>query len=250
MRPARLLVDVGNSRIKWVLATDSGWTPGVPFLTHERPLVSALDRHWSKLERPAAVAVSNVAGPEIAEHIDHWVGKHWNIPVHYAQSERWRGPVVNGYTRPEQLGVDRWLGLLALQASYSLPACLVDCGTAITLDVLDDHARHCGGLIAPGLMTMQRSLQLETHAISPLECQEKTGLLGRDTQSCIELGTLMACAGLVEKTLVNLGRHFNLPMQLVLTGGDALRLRDYLTVPSQLCEDMVLRGLNAWFSEA
>ncbi|MCF7969176.1 MAG: type III pantothenate kinase [Methylococcaceae bacterium] len=246
MSRAQLLVDVGNSRIKWVLATDSTWTPGSPFPTHDTPLAAALDGHWSTLQRPEAVVVSNVAGPGVAENIDSWVGRHWGIPVHYARSEARHGPVINGYSNPEQLGVDRWLGLLGLQAGYALPACLVDCGTAITLDLLDGQARHRGGLIAPGLMTMHRALQSDAHGLGGLELRAGAFELGHDTAGCIQAGCLMACAGLIEKTLVTLNKDLDAPIQLVLTGGDAVRVGDQLTIPFQFCADMVLRGLWGW----
>ncbi len=246
MSGARLLVDIGNSRIKWVLATDSVWTPGLPFPTHDGSLAAALDRHWSSLQKPKAVAVSNVAGPEIARILDHWVGNHWGIPVHYAQSEARLGHVINGYSKPEQLGVDRWLGLVGLQASYSLPACLVDCGTAITLDLLDGQARHRGGLIAPGLATMQRALQTNAHGLGGAEAQSVTTRFGHDTAGCIQAGCLMAGAGLIEKTLTQLTEELNEPVRLVLAGGDAGQIGAHLSIPFVLNADIVLRGLSVW----
>lgn len=246
MSRARLLVDVGNSRIKWVLATDSTWTPGSPFPTHDTPLAAALDGHWSTLQRPEAVVVSNVAGPGIAGNIDSWVSRHWDIPVHYARSEALHGPVFNGYSKPEQLGVDRWLGLLGLQAEYALPACLVDCGTAITLDLLDGQARHRGGLIAPGLTTMQRALLTDAHGLGGSEVLSGAFELGHDTAGCMQAGCLMACAGLIEKTLTQLTEGLNEPVWPVLAGGDAERIGRQLSIPFELNVDIVLRGLSVW----
>lgn len=246
MSRVRLLVDVGNSRIKWALATGSTWTAGSPFPTHGSPLAVAIDGHWSTLQRPEAVVVSNVAGPGIAENIDNWVGRHWGIPVHYARSGARHAPVINGYSKPQQLGVDRWLGLLGLQAGYALPACLVDCGTAITLDVLDGQARHRGGLIAPGLMTMQRALQADAHGLIGSDVRAGAFELGHDTAGCIQAGCLMACAGLIEKTLTQVTEGSTEPVRLVLAGGDAERISTQLSIPFELNADIVLRGLSVW----
>ena len=109
-----LLVDIGNSGVKWTLTTEPTWTSGVPFPTHELSLHASLDRHWAGLQCPERLVISNVAGPDIAQAIDSWVKRRWAVPVVYARSEKSSGGVLNGYAKPERLGVDRWLGLLGL----------------------------------------------------------------------------------------------------------------------------------------
>ncbi len=241
-----LLVDAGNSRIKWALAAGAEWTMGLPLPVRGSSLASALDRIWPLIHRPDAVYVSNVAGPEVATTIDAWVGQHWAVPVCYARSEAGHGAVINGYVQPEQLGVDRWLGLLGLCQEAVLPACLVDCGTAITLDLLDREGRHRGGLIAPGLETMRRSLQASAHGLDLLEASPEAAVLGLDTASCIQAGCLTACAGLVEKSLARLTGSLNEPVRLVMTGGDAGRIGGQVSIPFQLDDAIVLRGLSVW----
>lgn len=241
-----LLVDVGNSRFKWALTTEPTWTSGVPFPTHKPSLRAALDQHWCGLQRPEGLVISNVAGPDIAIAIDSWVKRHWAVPVVYARSEKSRGGVLNGYAQPEQLGVDRWLGLLGLSRDHPLPACLVDCGTAITVDVLDERGCHRGGLITPGLVTMRRALQVNAHALDYTGDQLSGLALGQDTSFCIQAGCLMACAGLIEKTLNLMAGEMNKPLRVVLTGGDALQIGQCLSIPYELDDSIVMRGLWAW----
>lgn len=241
-----LLVDVGNSRFKWALATSKEMNRGASFATHSPQLSALLDQYWSNIRQPRAVIVSNVAGPDLALRIDEWIAEHWGVPVFYPKSEPQHGPVINGYRKPEQLGVDRWLGLLGLQHDYPLPACLVDCGTAITLDLLDSNARHQGGLIAPGLETMRRSLQINTHGLGPSDGGFGLDSLGYDTKTAIQSGCLLACAGLVEKLQQRLLAQIDQPVSWVLTGGNAGLIAGRLSMPIILDRDIVLRGLWVW----
>lgn len=238
-----LLVDIGNSRIKWALASVGVLTSGGTFVRGDDPS-AGLDRHWSEMAPPGAVHVANVAGPAVAERLADWVRARWGLSARFARAEASRGGVINGYDRPEELGVDRWLGLLGLHRHYPLPACLVDCGTAVTLDLLDADGRHRGGLIAPGLAAMRRSLRRDTHALGPVEGHPAPDAsLGRDTLSGMATGCVLACAGLVEKCVADIRRESGAPIGLVLSGGDAATVGRRLSIPCLVDETIVLRGL-------
>ena len=245
MSDALLLADCGNSRIKWALATGAGLEMGLPFSSEATDLEAALDRAWRGLAPPMAVRVSNVAGPDVAAVLEDWVFRHWRLPVRFARSRSEADGVLNGYANPRQLGVDRWLGLLGLARHHALPAYVVDCGTAVTLDLLDGQRRHQGGLILPGLSTMARSLRSGTHALDI----EPSGLavrgLARDTATAIRSGCIMAVAGFVERMHGQLRDEYGSEPGCVLTGGDAGLLGDYLSIPFRRDEALVLRGLWA-----
>lgn len=245
MSDALLLADCGNSRIKWALATGPGLEMGPAFSSAPAGLEAALDQAWRGLDPPAAVRVSNVAGPDVAAVLEDWVFRRWRLPVRFARSRREAGGVLNGYANPRQLGVDRWLALLGLARHHPLPAYVVDCGTAVTLDLLDGQRRHQGGLILPGLSTMARSLRSGTHALD----LDPSGLaargLARDTATAIRSGCIMAVAGFVERMHSQLRDEYGTEPGCVLTGGDAGLLGDYLSIPFRRDEALVLRGLWA-----
>ncbi len=246
MNRTLLLVDIGNSRLKWALAQGRELHAGMPFCSAAKGLTARLERHWSALGPPASVHVASVAGPDRIATVGGWVRARWGLELRCARTEASRGGVSNGYERPAQLGVDRWLGLLGLHRAHALPACLADCGTAITLDVLDADGQHRGGLIAPGLATMQRSLSKDTHALGLTPGQwPDAGALGRDTAAGIRAGCVLACAGLVEKALAELGHAGRAPVRLVMTGGDATTIGRRLAIPHVIDEPIVLRGLLA-----
>lgn len=236
-----LLVDIGNSRLKWGRAEAGRIVAGGAFPTDET-LPGRLDAEWLALPRPGAVHVSNVAGAGIAAQMEAWVADHWRVPVHFARSEAAACGVSNGYDRPEQLGVDRWVALVAARRHYPPPVCVADAGTALTVDVLDGEGRHLGGLIAPGPALMKRALRLETRGVQATG-GEAGDWLGRNTADGVENGCLRACAGLVETTWRDATERLGRAPALVVSGGAGESIARLLTLPYRLDPDLVLRGL-------
>ena len=146
--------------------------------------------------------------------------------------------VYNAYQQPEKLGVDRWLALVAVRNHYQLPACIVDCGTAITVDLIDADGKHQGGLISPGLTLMKKSLAAGTEALQFHETNYDFGP-ANFTEAAIYSGTLAAAVGLIEHVLTKQSNA----MQLILTGGDAEIIATQLAIKPIIDADLVLRGL-------
>jgi type III pantothenate kinase len=145
--------------------------------------------------------------------------------------------VRNAYRQPEKLGVDRWLALVAARQDLQ-PVCVVDCGTAITLDLLDGEGQHLGGLICPGLTLMKQALSDGTQALA-FDGREFALKPADFTEAAIDSGTLFAAIGLVEAVLARQPEGF----KIILTGGDALRIAGGLKLRHQVDDALVLRGL-------
>jgi type III pantothenate kinase len=148
--------------------------------------------------------------------------------------------ITNAYLEPEKLGVDRWLAMIAGYHTYHKAICIVSCGTAITLDIVDDEGIHQGGLISPGLRLMQESLAKNTENLELSETGYSFGL-ANFTAAAIHNGTLSAACGLIEHTLSNHNQPDSL--QLLLTGGDAEIIAEHLSRPFIIDRELVLRGL-------
>ncbi len=239
-----LLVDIGNSRLKWAIENQGSIsTPAVNSCFKEQ-LVPYFDEHWSQLNKPDKVIVSNVAGPDIQARLDRWLNDQWEISCKRFSSQRSAVGVVNGYTEPDRLGADRWACLIAVKKYFSIPACIVDCGTAITVDFIDESGIHKGGLIIPGLKLMERSLIENTCEIERLG-QFNDGLLGTDTGSGIVRGILVAACGMIEKITSTLAEDYRCTPKILLTGGNAERISSDLNLSHKIIPDLVLRGLTA-----
>lgn len=237
-----LLADIGNSRIKWARLDAGRFTPeGAAQWRGEEP-EALLDRLWAALPRPARVLVSTVVRQGVAEVLQHWLKRRWSLEPEFVRVSRAAYGVSNAYEVPERLGVDRWLALLAAKRHYPGASCIVDCGTAVTVDVLTSAGEHLGGLIMPGLALMRRSLAEGTEALGA-QATQHLGLLARDTQDAITAGSSQALAGFIERVAGELPSVVAEPCRNILTGGDAELMAPMLRVPIELDPHLVLRGL-------
>jgi type III pantothenate kinase len=235
-----LLMDAGNSRIKWGVerAGEIGFGESI---ASQAPLSdTVLDSHWGGLERPVTVALASVAAKQVDDAIIAWVSNRWQLDVRKICACRQMAGVVNGYENPSALGVDRWLGLLAAHSlAPAGPVCVADCGTAITMDLLDAGGNHRGGVIAPGLTMMQTALVQGTDRLTTVSPGGHQGL-GINTAGAIAAGVTGAAVGLIEHFMHKYGRDGT----LLLTGGDASAIAAELSFPYRLEPHLVLMGLS------
>ena len=230
-----LLIDAGNSRIKWRLQCASkGRVEAEGALVHDD-----IDRLASL--RPQALSAarivgSNVAGTAVAERIAHTLGmKHidWLRPGQQACGVR------NLYEHPLQLGADRWAALIGARAVHAYASVVVMAGTATTVDLLSASGDFLGGLILPGVELMQQSLARGTAQLP--SASGKFRLQPRCTLDAIRSGCLQAQAGAVERMFRQIATQ---PDALcLLSGGAADGFAELLDIPLQRIDNLVLHGL-------
>jgi type III pantothenate kinase len=236
----KLLLDIGNTRIKWCRDNNGNLNTAIAVDYKQRDFLHDLRVQWLTLDPPSQLAISSVSEGQTVEQIIDLAMIIWpDIEIIMAKSQAKGFSVINAYQQPGKLGVDRWLGLIALRKFYPGESCIIDCGTAITLDCLNSHGQHLGGLISPGLRLMKQSLYQGAENLSFSNKQYTTGL-SRSTEAAIYTGTLYAAAGLIEKTINNLCSC----NRVVMTGGDAELLEKYLEFKSIIDSDIILKGLS------
>jgi len=235
-----LLVDIGNTRIKWCLLS-AGTLTEPAALCHAEGQLAALQAAWSALPRPDAVRVASVAGAAREASVVALARDLWGIGAAFAQPRQQVLGLTLAYVEPERLGVDRWLAMLAARRRGPGPALVVDCGTAVTLDALDTAGNHLGGLILPGLGLLWSTL-FEGTGMSRLPFRSYSGLLGTDTGECIAAGALQAVSGMIDRVRTRLGAPGR-ELRLVLTGGDAEQVAGQLAYACEQVPELVLEGL-------
>jgi type III pantothenate kinase len=240
----KLLVDLGNTRMKWAMQNDKQLL-AVSVLTHrDRDLPGELTQAWGNLTRPGRVVVASVTDEVRKQQLAQWLQSHWSLAPEFVVSPAQAFGMQNSYREPARLGCDRWAAMLGAYHVSRSAVCVIDCGSAITLDVVDDTGRHLGGLIVPGVQGMLGALTQQT-ALSPvnLSVSNTPSLLGTSTREGIVYGITRAISALIQQTLFDLKRDTGIAPVCYLTGGDAESIAPLLPIQCVLDADLVLKGL-------
>jgi len=242
-----LVIDIGNTRVKWArvlngrlqkqrAAVHAGWRVG-EFAKH-------IMGHGG-IER---VIVASVAGARLDRRLAQAARRVSGVVPEFVVPTRRLGGIRTTYTEPWRLGADRFVA--AIGAHHLTPeraVCVIDVGTAMTIDLVDPDGRHIGGAIIPGPHLMADSLLRNTSGILRRFGGKSWGraLFARNTRAAIELGARYAAAALVDRAVeearVALGKS---PLVLV-TGGAAAEIDPLIRSAHSNVPDLVLRGLVA-----
>ncbi len=243
-----LLVDAGNTRVKWG-CMEAGLIDYRHEWVHKGQELSQLVVMLDSLPaRPDRMLVCNVAGFDMARTLSQYAEDRLGVRPEFIQVERERFGLKLGYTDPRQLGVDRWVAMIGATAEFHTPLCVVDAGTALTIDGVDATGQHLGGVIAAGVALAEQSLNLRTSDIAGKRegSDEELTLFMDNTDGAVRAGALFSIVALVEKYVTEMSHRIERRPQVLVTGGDGERVRDKLSIPAQWVPDLVLRGLRAF----
>lgn len=248
-----LELDQGNTRAKWRLLADAGdgaasildrgaFAPGDWWAAESLP--SAWVAH-----APHRIRAANVAGAAVAESIAARLRRDFDVEVEFARVTAECGGVRCAYPDVSRLGVDRWLAVLAAFRRAPTPALVVDCGSAVTLDLLGANGAHLGGYIVPGLGLMRRALFSDTDAVKVAQPSEPPASLApaQDTAAAVNRGLPLMVLGAVERAYDGLAHQCALEAapgpRLLFCGGDADLLAPWCDRPHEVAGDLVMEGL-------
>jgi type III pantothenate kinase len=242
-----LLFDIGNTRVKWGVLDGAELvrTGSVQHSTlRERGMESLTRKLPKRVDRAIAC---NVAGPDVAKRLARSIGIHIGGDLRFAKSEAAAHGLVNGYRQPRSLGVDRWFAMLGAWIEFRSALCVVDAGTALTIDAIDADGRHLGGEIVPGIRLMGDVLAVDTSDIGtarrrPVPLEEPGDWFARTTETAVAAGAVNALCGAVNRAVALQG-ELGLDPVLVLTGGDASRILSGLGGSPEHRPNLVLSGL-------
>ena len=243
-----LLIDAGNTRLKW--ATLRGARLGRAQARDWN--ARSMDRVARAVMRTSAerVLICSVAGAAFERALRRAARLAGKRMPQFVRSTRRAAGVRNGYLDTWRLGADRWVAMLGARALHpTRPLCVVDVGTALTIDLMDSLGRHRGGLIVPGPTLMVDSLLNDTAGIRKragrnVRASRRAGaLFGRSTRAGLLGGSTMACAALIERALTEARRELQARPLLLLSGGGAAQVAPFLSVPHRRVEGLVLHGL-------
>ncbi|MBI3145735.1 MAG: type III pantothenate kinase [Pseudogulbenkiania sp.] len=237
----KLLIDAGNTRVKWALHDGRDWL-AQGAVTHAD--IASLADAWAGYPI-SSVHAASVASAAVTAAVEAAAPQ----PVHWVMAQRSGWGVNNHYCNPGEQGADRWLAVLAARELAAGDVVVACAGTALTVEALTAEGDYLGGLILPGHALMLSSLARGTARLDRVPGEVVAFPQG--TQDALASGAVDALCGAVERMRQRLAASTGrgLP-ELLLTGGDADRLAPWLAAPLRIVDNLVLIGLLKVASES
>ena len=240
----RLLIDIGNTRIKYLLEQNRNSITAnnlvnIDYLSFPSLLASDVFSDVSE------VIVANVQGNELINVIEAWAlqGEISFIQV-YSQSKAFG--VSSCYEQPEHLGVDRWLALIAAHQLYPRENVLIiDAGTAITVDLLAKNGEHIGGWIMPGVQTMFDSLLGNTQKIFAEQQDISILTFGENSSECVNLGIWAMVSGAINNAIAQANETLTLD-KVIVTGGNSEQIAKIMSANAEIIPELLFHGLSCF----
>ncbi len=241
-----LLVDVGNTRLKWSVLR--GERMGrQKALTHAGLTARDLGRQlFARTSGLTRVIAASVAGTRLNRMLSATCRRETGLTCEFVASARNAAGLTTRYREPWRLGVDRFMAVIAgYHMARARGACVIDLGTALTIDLVDPLGVHLGGAIVPGPELMIGSVLKSTAGIARRAsgALSNRSLFAQDTRAAIHQGARYAAAAIIDRAVAEAQRSLQRAPLVLLTGGGAVQIEPLLRCSYVSVPDLVLRGI-------
>lgn len=237
-----LQLDVGNSSAKWRLLRGEAVVARGRYASGDRGARQALLESTQTLD---CIWISSVASAEAEDELSRLLVARWGVQPWFARTPARSGELVNSYADPSRMGVDRWLAMLGAWRRQPGRLCVVDAGSALTIDLVAPDGRHEGGYIIPGPALMERALLLDTDRVRFAEDVDYRLSPGTSTAEAVRHGIAVAQAGALALVL---RRSAVKASELVFCGGGGELLMALADSGGKYVPDLVFEGLHCMAS--
>jgi type III pantothenate kinase len=240
-----LLVDIGNTRIKWsVLRGEKLGRQKA--LEHAGLTARDLERQLFATRGITRVVAASVASGRLNRLLAATCRRKTGLTCEFVASARNAAGLTTRYKEPWRLGVDRFMAVIAAyHIARARGACVVDLGTAMTIDLVDPLGVHQGGAIVPGPELMVGSVLKNTVGIARRAsgAAQAKGMFALDTRAAIAQGARYAAAAVIDRAVSEAQRVLQRTPLVLLTGGAAVQIEPLLHCSYVSVPDLVLRGV-------
>ena len=242
-----LLLDIGNTRIKWGIFDNHNILINGAVNVRESEQDNFLSLYQSFPSGIEKAVASSVLDSDMSLKLKKTFKSFFGFKIEFIETGENSHNILNGYDEPLSLGVDRWVAMIAARTEFKKDVMIIDMGTAITIDLIDKYGTHRGGKILPGFKLMSEVLNKNTSNIQQiinLHDIEKKDIQswGKDTRNVIISGITSAISGAIQVSLDKLNKDVEEPV-VIITGGDSEFFKDYLDRGFKFRPNLVLSGL-------
>lgn len=242
-----VVVDIGNARVKWARVERGELSSPGEALHLDDPETAFASLARALPGEAGRIVATNVAGEDMGSRFVAMADAHWGLHPELIEPVAERLGVTCAYADPRRLGADRWVAVLAAHHLTPGAACVIDAGTAVTLDAVDGDGQHLGGLIMVSPRFAAAALNSETSGIGQTvvsgEAPLGLMLLGRTTDEAVAHGAMLSLAAAVDRAVAVVAKALDAEPLVLVTGGDGQALLPWLETRAQYRAHLVLEGL-------
>jgi len=245
--PPVLLLDAGNTRLKYSLYQDAQLDPLQALDYADASPLAVFQSLLLQYPSHVPVFIVQVLGEAFAQAVQAWC-KQQQRQLHLIETQAEAYGVTIAYDNPKHYGADRFVGIVAAHQYRPDKICmLIDCGTAVTIDVVDQSGMHLGGAIFSGVRLCRQSLLQGTGGLSHASIDASNAVdmstLATDTSTAIRNGCVQALVGAIKQWHDLMESRFGDELLCVLCGGDAENLSGFLSDKFLTRESILLEGV-------
>jgi type III pantothenate kinase len=245
------LIDVGNSRTKYVQLTDKQLSV-VTQLNNEDFTIDYFAYHLSSAKQ---IIMANVGSILVTKHLASWCEEQ-GISFTQVQSQQQKNTLISAYQEPASLGIDRWLALLgALHLHPQKTLLIIDAGTATTVDLLASNGQHQGGWILAGIKVLFDSLVHNSTLVHANKSVMPYVAFGKNTTDNVNNACWAATLGMIEQAIKQVQQLGEIE-HIIFTGGNGQALKHLLLANNkhrheleygvEYCEKLIFWGLKSY----
>jgi len=237
--PKVLVIDIGNSQIKWACATATAVGA-----VREIPSSPAAIRLRFPKSLKADLAVVSSVVPALNGILRKSLHRRGIHKIHFLSAKTDLGIGIC-YPRPRTIGADRLANAAAAFQLFGGPAIVIDFGTAVTFDIISKKGEYVGGVICPGLRSMTDYLHEQTALLPRISLKEPRRMVGKSTVEAMRTGAVIGFRGLISEILSDLKKELRASrLPVVATGGYSRLIARKVKGISAVRPKLTLEGLR------
>ena len=242
-----LLMDIGNTRIKWGVLENKALSGIGSLLTPHSSIFDLKPLFMSVPSDVKSIVASCVLSKKTQIKLAESFFDNFELAIEFIEPKSRFSGLTNGYTNPSKLGADRWAAMVGAHNEFGGNILVVDMGTAITIDYINAEGVHKGGQILPGLKSFFNILDQSTCNINTKININDTAIKeierwGKNTDDAIISGAMSAISGAINAAVFSFKIEDSMP-SVILTGGDAIYFKDVFDYSLSYRPNLVLEGL-------
>jgi len=242
----KLMLDIGNSSVNWANEKKLKFIDQGSFVYDKKNFENSLEENIVLTKSITKILVSNVAGQEIFRSLDSWVKKHGRLELWQPSvDKKFKGLNTNIY-QTNDIGVDRWLSMVASWEMCQSSLCIVNCGTALTIDLINAErgvGDHLGGYILPGIDLLQSVLIKNTKNINFSIKSFPSVEYPSDTKTAVNNGAFLALVSSIDRVVNDFKKDLGSLPKCIISGGNAKLIEPLLEYKFEYEPNLVLHGL-------